>query len=126
MRATNSFAYTDGFYNVLIDETDPVSKVDPLAIRQTSDSFTVSVTGHDPNAPNGTAGSGVAFYDLYVAVDGGFFGTTPFATLPATNPSFTFTALEATPTASTASPPMWPATPRRRGRWSRRAPSCPT
>ncbi|MEZ6132743.1 MAG: CARDB domain-containing protein [Planctomycetaceae bacterium] len=69
------------------DLTPPTSSVDSLPQRQTSASFTVSVTGTDPN-PEGTA-SGVDAYEIYLAIDGGPW--TLWNTVPASAPTATYT-----------------------------------
>ncbi len=50
------------------DTTAPTSSVSPLAVTQTSASFTVSWGGSD-----NTGGSGIASYDVYVSDNGGSF-----------------------------------------------------
>ncbi len=62
------------------DAGAPTSRVNPLPATTTSATFTVSWSGQDD-----AAGSGIAFYDIYVSVDGGPFtplltGTTQTAT----------------------------------------------
>jgi hypothetical protein len=69
----------------LADFLPPTSKVSPLPQRQNSLSFSVSATGSD-NAE----GSGVGSYDLYVSTNGGPFVL--WTTVPASNPTATFTA----------------------------------
>ena len=63
----------------------PVSYVDPLGPRQNALSFPITVTGSDP-AP----GPGVASYAIYESVNGGPF--TLWTTVPASNPTATFSA----------------------------------
>ena len=60
----------DSFFDVYVDLTAPTSSVNALPQRQNSRSFEVSVTGADPASAAGVAGSGVAFYDVYVSIDG--------------------------------------------------------
>ncbi len=72
----------------LVDVTPPTCTVNPLSAETTATSFTVSVTGSDPTSPGGTP-SGVASYAIYVSTDGGAF--TLFTTVPASNPTTTFT-----------------------------------
>ncbi len=67
----------------------PVSYVDPLGPRQSALSFPITVTGSDP-AP----GPGVAFYSIYDSANGGPF--TLWTTVPASNPTATFTAQSGT------------------------------
>ena len=58
----------------LMDTTPPTSTVNPLPAPTTSTSFTVSVTGTDPNGSGGSTPSGVASYrDLRLDTDGGPF-----------------------------------------------------
>lgn len=73
-----------------VDTIPPTSRVNALDLRQTSRNFVVSVTGSDPNLPGGAPGSGVASYDVYLAIDNGTYGAAPFITLPAGTSSFTF------------------------------------
>jgi hypothetical protein len=69
----------------LMDTTSPTSQVNPLPRRGTSLSFAVSVTGSDGGSPP----SGVASYDLYASTNGGPWSL--WTTVPASNPSATFT-----------------------------------
>jgi YD repeat-containing protein len=64
----NPFEYVDTPVHLnTVDVTPPTSSVEPLPTTTTSTEFTVSWTGND-------SGSGVASYDIYVAVDDGDFG----------------------------------------------------
>ena len=69
----------------LSDFAPPTSKVSPLPQRQNSLSFSVSASGSD-----GTGGSGVGSYDLYVSTNGGPFVL--WTTIPAATPMAMFTA----------------------------------
>ncbi len=73
----------------LMDTTPPTSSVDPLAARGTSLSFAVSVTGTDPEGANGSTPSGVASYDIYVAINGGSWSF--WTNVPASHPTATYT-----------------------------------
>ena len=73
----------------LMDTTPPNSHVNALPQRGTSLSFAVSVTGSDPNGANGSPSSGVASYDIYASTNGGPWSL--WTTVPASNPSATFT-----------------------------------
>ena len=75
-----------------MDTTLPTSHVNPLAPRQTTKTFTVSVTGTDPSPGPGITPSGVASYDIYVAIDGTTFNY--WTTVPASTPSASYTARE--------------------------------
>jgi hypothetical protein len=77
----------------VVDTTRPTSRVNTLAAKQTSLSFTVSVTGSDPVPSAGVVVSGVAGYDVYMSVGGGAFSL--WQTLPASSPSATFTGQNA-------------------------------
>jgi Ca2+-binding RTX toxin-like protein len=58
---------------VTIDALPPASTVSPLPATSPPN-FTVSWSGHDDGEPGGVSpGSGIAFYDIYVATDGGPF-----------------------------------------------------
>src|SRR5207248_1068555 len=48
-----------------------------------SHTFTVTPTGSDPTGASSAPPSGIASYDVYLALDGGAFGSTPYATVPA-------------------------------------------
>jgi hypothetical protein len=72
-----------------IDRTAPKSHVTFLPASVTSTSFVVSATGSDPAPRSGVVVSGVASYDLYVSTNGGALAY--WTTVPATNPSATFT-----------------------------------
>jgi hypothetical protein len=78
----------DAFLDVTIDQTGPTSSVNSLPAIATSYDLTVSAGGADP----GTTSSGIAKYDLYVAIDGGQFGTSPWATVTPANPSAVYHA----------------------------------
>ena len=67
----------------------PTSKVDPLANRQSTLSFPVTVTGSEA-AP----GPGVSYYDIYVATNGGPFVL--WTSVPASNPTAIFTGQSST------------------------------
>ena len=73
----------------LMDTTAPTSSVNSLTPRQTSKSFTVSVTGSDPSPGAGITPSGVASYDIDVAVDGTSFNY--WTTVPASAASAVYT-----------------------------------
>ena len=79
-------AFTSGG-TVTIDHTPPASKVSPLATRQSTLTFTISVTGSDSVA--GGVSSGVASYDIYVSDNGQPW--TLRQTVPASSPSAQFT-----------------------------------
>ena len=83
--STNS---ADAYFDVLVDLTDPTSRVNALPSTSTSYAIPISVTGTD----QGTAPSGVVSYALYVAIDNGTFSTTPWAVVPASNPTATYQA----------------------------------
>jgi hypothetical protein len=70
------------------DVTAPVSDVSPLPSDATSLSIPISVTGSDPNGPEGAA-SGVDHYDLYFSTGGAY---TKFASVSAAVPSTVFIA----------------------------------
>jgi hypothetical protein len=72
-----------------MDTTPPTSHVNALPRRGASVSFAVSVTGIDPNGTNGSPPSGVASYDFYASTNGGPWRL--WTTVPAANPSATFT-----------------------------------
>jgi hypothetical protein len=76
----------------VVDTTTPTGHVEALASLSSSTTFTVSVTGED--SISGGQASGVVSYDVYVAVDSAAFGSTPYTTVSADSPSFTFTASE--------------------------------
>src|SRR5262249_50944103 len=78
----------DAFFDGLVDLTRPTSSVNALPTVATSYDLSVSITGSDP----GTTASGVAKYDLYLAVDGGQFGSTPWATVTPGSPSAVYHA----------------------------------
>ena len=67
-----------------MDTVPPISQVNPLARRQSSLTFPISVTGFDPEP-----GSGILEFDVYVSTNGGPFGL--WQTLPASNPMAMFT-----------------------------------
>ena len=68
--ATDSLGNTSEFSRGLgLDVQMPSSRVNPLPRVASSLSFPVSVTGDDPSE-SGRPASGVAFYDLYVSVNG--------------------------------------------------------
>ena len=69
----------------LDDTTPPTSHVVALPQRESSFGFTVSVTGSD----GGNPAAGVASYDIYASKNGGSW--TLWKTVPASNPSATFT-----------------------------------
>ena len=69
----------------LMDTTTPTSKVSPLRPRESALSFSVAVTGTDP----GATPSGVASYEIYVSTNG--IAWTLWTTVPASNPTATFT-----------------------------------
>ena len=71
------------------DVTPPVSSIDTLPGVASGLEIPISVTGQDPDDGDGTA-SGVATYDIYVAVDRGEFAF--WQTVPASSPSTTFFA----------------------------------
>ncbi len=73
----------------LMDTTRPTSKVNPLAQRGTSLSFTVSAGGSDPSGPNNSPPSGLASFDIYAAINGGPW--TFWTNVPASRPSATYT-----------------------------------
>ena len=73
----------------LMDTTAPTSRVNPLAPRQTSKSFTVSVTGSDPSPGAGITPAGVASYAIDVAIDDRSFAY--WTTVPAGTPSAVYT-----------------------------------
>lgn len=74
--------------NAAIDNIRPTVQVKALPQRQSSLSFTVSVTGSDP-AVGGVAGSGLASHDVYVMDNGGAW--TLWRSLLASSPSALFT-----------------------------------
>jgi hypothetical protein len=55
----------------LLDTVRPTSTLAPLPVRATSPSFTLEVQANDPAASNGGPASGLAAWEIYVAVDGG-------------------------------------------------------
>ena len=69
----------------LDDTTPPTGHVVALPERESSFGFTVSVTGSD----GGNPAAGVASYDIYASKNGGSW--TLWKTVPASNPSATFT-----------------------------------
>jgi hypothetical protein len=73
----------------LMDTTLPTSHVSALPTRETNLSFAVSVIASDPNGANGSPPSGVASDEIYVAINGGPWSF--WTTVPATNPTATFT-----------------------------------
>ena len=73
----------------LMDTTPPTSTVNALPQTTTSTTFTVSVTGSDPIASNGSPPSGIKSIVLFVSDDGGPF--TSFATVTPADPSAQFT-----------------------------------
>jgi hypothetical protein len=73
----------------LMDTTPPTSTVNPLPQTTTSTSFTVSVSGDDPNGANGSPPSGIASIAIDVSTNGGSYTT--FATVTPANPSASFT-----------------------------------
>ncbi len=73
----------------LMDTTPPTSTVNALPAQTTSTSFTVSVTGSDPNGSNGSTPSGVSSYAIYDSKDGGAF--TLLASVTPPSPSAVFT-----------------------------------
>jgi len=75
--------------DVVEDVTAPTSAVNSLPSNATSLAIPITVTGNDPNGPEGPA-SGVHHYDLYVSVGGAAY--VKFATVPAANPTTTYTA----------------------------------
>jgi hypothetical protein len=77
----------DATGDLLIDTTSPTSYVNALPERENSLTFTVSVTGSDPVV--GGVDSGVVSYDVYETDNGGAW--TLWQTLPASDPSATFT-----------------------------------
>ena len=81
-----------------IDAAPPTSNVAALPATETSTSFTVSWSGK-----RRLGGSGIASYDVYVSDNGGSFQ--PWLTSIA-DTSATYTVNTATPTASTAWPPI--------------------
>jgi hypothetical protein len=78
----------DSFFDVLVDLTGPTSQVNALPATATSYSLPITVTGSDP----GTLPSGVVSYAVFVAIDNGSFSTTPWAIVPASDPTATYTA----------------------------------
>jgi subtilisin family serine protease len=78
----------DAYLDVVVDQTRPTSAVNALPAIATSYNLTIGVTGSDP----GTTNSGVAKYDLYVAVDGGQFSSSPWATVTPAAPSAVYHA----------------------------------
>jgi ELWxxDGT repeat protein len=74
-----------------VDETPPTATIDPLPLSWASSTITLNVSLNDPNGPVGEPVSGVASYDVYIAVDHG--GWTLFANdLPATQTQVNFAA----------------------------------
>ncbi len=69
----------------LMDATPPTSHVNALPVRETSLSFSVSVTGTDGGDPP----SGVALYDIYTSTNGGPWSL--WTTVPVSNPTATYT-----------------------------------
>ena len=72
--ASITFDYNDPIQTAVwantIDSTSPLSHIEALSAIQTSTTFTVEWAGSDEN-PQGTPGSGVQSYDVFVSEDGG-------------------------------------------------------
>ena len=56
-----------------MDTTPPASTVSVLPAATTSTTFTVAVTGSDPNGPGNSPASGIASFDIFTNTDGGAF-----------------------------------------------------
>ena len=78
-----------GTVSWLMDTTPPTSTVNPLPAQTTATSFTVSVTGSDPNGSDGGPPSGIASFAIYDSVNGGPYQF--LATVTPAAPSTTFT-----------------------------------
>ncbi len=73
----------------LMDTTPPTSSVSPLASPTTSTSFTVAVTGSDPDGAGGSPPSGIASFAIFTQTDGGSFSL--WTTVTPASPSAVFT-----------------------------------
>ena len=78
----------------LTDLSPPTSKVSPLPQVQTSLSFAVTATGTDTPVGPGIPVSGISSFDLYVSTNGSPFVL--WTTVPASNPTATFTGVSNT------------------------------
>jgi Ca2+-binding RTX toxin-like protein len=72
------------------DKTPPHTKVQPLPAQATSLTFTVTASGSDPVLADGTPGSGIAQYAIFVSDNGGAYVAA--GTVTASSPSLLFTA----------------------------------
>ena len=73
----------------LMDTTTPNTKVEPLPASTTSTTFTLSVTGNDPDGPDGSPPSGIASYAIFESVDSKPFTLLTTITPPAHETNFT-------------------------------------
>ncbi len=69
----------------LLDTLAPSSSVSPLSATESSSAFLVTATGTDPSPGSGVTPSGIASFDLYVAVNSG--SLTYWTTVPASSPT---------------------------------------
>jgi hypothetical protein len=113
---TNAPMGTSQWLNT-IDATTPTSSVAPLPSVEASSPFLVSWSGTDQ-------GSGIASYWIYYSEDGGPWTVWLENTTVTSDYLIILTERQATPTASTASPPTASAMCRRRRQRLRRPPAC--
>jgi hypothetical protein len=93
LRDLAGYALTNGFTGgttITLDRTPPQSSLAALTPNASSLQLTISATGSDPAGPAGNIVSGIAEYDLFVAIDHGSFSK--FATVPVGSPSTVYTA----------------------------------